>query len=83
MKVYECEIKYKCDYCKKIFIGKDVKLIPATSNIEINSMLAGLPTFVTSDGTVVGKRSADIGDQTMHCPYCAGLHLFGFNRVTE
>ena len=74
-------IIYKCDECKKTFIGKNVKLKLAKSNVQLieqhvyivdeNDMIKTTPT-----------ENIKKGDRTLYCPHCEASHLFGFVIAT-
>ena len=71
---------YKCDKCKKSFKANEVVLQPANSNI--NFPLVRI-MVVSEKGIISGCHTPQKGDQTLHCPYCNELHLFGFDKVSE
>lgn len=78
MKLQKINDTFKCDECQKSFVGKDVVLKPAHQNMSIPFCTM---MFVAENGTIVGRSSAQDGDQTMHCPHCGQLHLFGFDKA--
>ena len=74
--------KFKCDSCKGVFDGKNIKLeIAATNTYMMNIFMNFL--FVDKHGEIIsGYRgpNGNIGDKIMKCPLCGCTHLFGFNR---
>jgi hypothetical protein len=70
---------YKCDKCRATFDAQEVKLRPAATNVTILTPMSPM-LFVNKEGKIMGGgKHADPGDQTLHCPKCGELHLFGFN----
>jgi|WetSurMetagenome_2_1015567.scaffolds.fasta_scaffold855565_2 hypothetical protein len=69
---------YKCDHCKHIFQGKDVKLELAHHNI---SFPMGGICVVSADDRIMRTTSFSDGDRVLRCPSCNELHLFGFDLV--
>lgn len=80
MNIKDVTQKYRCDKCKAEFEGKDVQLKPYNMNVFMP--LASL-ILVSGDGTLVcsSGRLAEETDQTLNCPECGELHLFGFEKV--
>lgn len=75
----EIEDTYKCDKCRAVFSAKQVVFKPANTGIKILTPQSPMK-FVDKEGNIVGGgHSAREGDQTLHCPKCGQLHLFGFD----
>ena len=77
-------IVVKCDSCKEIYIGEDILLKPAISNIK---MIAPMLTFkfVDKDGHIKGGYKgpdSSVGDQVAHCPLCDHAAITGFDVIS-
>ena len=74
-------MRYCCDnpLCGATFTKALLK--PAATNIQIMGVsLIG----ANKDGKpICVSGQFKEGDQTLHCPECGQLHLFGFNSVEE
>jgi len=73
--------KFRCDECKGVFAGEDVKLKLAPKNFSATNFMTNF-LFVDKDGAIKGGNNGpdgNIGDQTAHCPLCGRVHLFGFD----
>ena len=82
MKMSEDMTKYQCDECKHQFLGKEVKLKPAATNINI----IGRNIYVVDkDGTIQCTTTDKLQetDSVLTCPKCDRLHLFGLDLVEE
>lgn len=67
--------KIICDKCGHKFPTNKVLLKSASKNCIIVLGMLG----VDKNGIIVGRSQFKDGDQTLHCPKCGELHLFGFD----
>jgi len=70
--------RYKCDECGYMFDGKDVKLEPYPSNIQ---MFFRSIYVVDEEGKIIQTMNPKSTDKTLNCPKCNYTHLLGFNKV--
>ena len=74
---------FKCDDCKKTFLGETIKLKTSSKNISMISMMNSFK-FVDKDGKIMGGSKGpdgNIGDQVAHCPLCDFPHLSGIDQI--
>jgi len=69
--VNELEKEFRCDDCKKTFLGKDIILFRDSDNVTIIP-----PPYMNR---VIKK--IDGNDYVLACPHCKHVHLFGFDKV--
>jgi hypothetical protein len=75
--------KFKCNNCKQVFNGENIKLKSAPENAKMQNFML-LFIFVDKDGNIMCSNNGPdgkIGDQITHCPFCDYPHLFGIDSV--
>ncbi len=73
--------KFKCDNCKKEFLGREIKLVEAADNIKILTPPSPFRYIDKNDNITGGGKqpSRKKGDQILSCPHCGQIHLFGMD----
>ena len=83
MKISEITTMYRCDNCKKEFMGKDLKYEHPPKNIHMHGGL-GIMNFRYLDKdlkSVGGSEPPGHEDYILKCPKCDKPHLFGFDPI--
>lgn len=79
MPIQNLELKYKCDECKGIFVGREVKLVKPHSNFKVLTPWSIMA--VEENGKIIQTDFKNLkeGDRLLACPKCEKIHFNGFD----